>query len=105
MMLKKKGNANSTFQQQPQQRPNYGAQVTVMSEHEKNMMKQQRKEMKKRAKMNDEETQKLEASSILGFDTEHLIDARETELSLAASSNGLLNPVYSFSFQLKDVFF
>ncbi|KAJ3405457.1 activating signal cointegrator 1 complex subunit [Chytriomyces hyalinus] len=73
-------------------RPAYGAQVTVMSESEKQLMKQQRKENKKRSKMTEGETSVAESANMLGFDVEHLKRAREDQLMMAASGTGISNP-------------
>ncbi|KAJ3020927.1 UNVERIFIED_CONTAM: activating signal cointegrator 1 complex subunit [Siphonaria sp. JEL0065] len=73
-------------------RPQYGAQVTVMSESEKQEMKKQRKEAKKRAKMTDGENTVAESANMLGFDVEHLKRAREEQLLMGASSTGISNP-------------
>ncbi|KAI9206036.1 Sec63 Brl domain-containing protein [Polychytrium aggregatum] len=67
-------------------RPAYGSQVTVMSQHEKVELKQQRKEQKKKMKMAAVEPKVADASSLLGFDGDYLRRAREEQLANAASA-------------------
>ncbi|KAJ3352530.1 activating signal cointegrator 1 complex subunit [Entophlyctis luteolus] len=76
------------------QRPQYGAQVTVMSESDKKALKQQRKEAKKRSKMTGEENDLAESAVMLGFDVEHLKRAREQQL-MNAKGSGISNPSFT----------
>ncbi|KAI8617669.1 Sec63 Brl domain-containing protein [Chytriomyces sp. MP71] len=88
-------NAGQFKSEKQVKRPTYGAQVTVMSEAEKQAMKRERKDKKKAAKMTDGETTVAESASLLGFDVEHLKRAREEQLLMAAGSNGISNPTAS----------
>ncbi|KAJ3152645.1 activating signal cointegrator 1 complex subunit [Geranomyces variabilis] len=63
--------------------PAYGAQVTVLSESEKQQMKQQRKEWKKKSKVSREESDMTTSASMLGFGGEHLRKVREAQLRTA----------------------
>ncbi|KAI9348199.1 Sec63 Brl domain-containing protein [Obelidium mucronatum] len=76
-------------------RPQYGAQVTVMSESEKQELKRQRKDAKKRAKMTEGESTVAESANLLGFDVEQLKRAREEQLLAGASSTGISNPTFT----------
>ncbi|ORY41007.1 Sec63-domain-containing protein [Rhizoclosmatium globosum] len=66
-----------------------------MSASEKEELKRQRKEQKKRAKMTDGENTAAESANLLGFDVEHLKRAREEQLLSNASSTGISNPTFT----------
>ncbi|KAJ3149273.1 hypothetical protein HDU86_006996 [Geranomyces michiganensis] len=74
------GAAPSTIQARV---PAYGAQVTVLSESEKQQIKQQRKEWKKKSKFTREEADMTTSASMLGFEGEHLRKVREEQLRTA----------------------
>ncbi|KAJ3135746.1 hypothetical protein HK100_002436 [Physocladia obscura] len=78
--------------QKLQFKPQYGAQVTVISESEKQALKQQRRDAKKRMKKTVDENEAAESANMLGFDIEYLKKVREDQLILGANSTGISNP-------------
>ncbi|KAI8925867.1 Sec63 Brl domain-containing protein [Entophlyctis helioformis] len=66
--------------------PSHGARVTVMSESEKQQLKAQRKERKKQSKMSKEEFDNTATASLLGFDGDHLRQARAEQLRAASNA-------------------
>ncbi|KAJ3219925.1 activating signal cointegrator 1 complex subunit [Dinochytrium kinnereticum] len=79
------------------QRPNYGAQVTVMTESEKAMMKQYRKEnRKKKAPAPALDSEFAQSHALLGLQGDSLKKAREEQLinnaSMPISGSGISKP-------------
>eukprot|EP00842_Homolaphlyctis_polyrhiza_P001558 jgi/Hompol1/2402/HPOL_002192-RA len=81
---------NSKARSRPQQTYGYGlgpgTQVTVVSESEKQQMKQQRKEAKKQMKQTKDELDTIESATLLGFDGNRLRQARIEQLQANASA-------------------
>ncbi|KAJ3109837.1 activating signal cointegrator 1 complex subunit [Phlyctochytrium planicorne] len=69
--------------------PNYGTQVTVMTESEKSLMKQYRKENRKRKgkEATDKEQELSQSHALLGLDGDALRRAREDQLLSNSTSN------------------
>lgn len=76
-------------------RPQYGAQVTVMSEAEKQAMKQARKDAKKRNKITAEERDMELSASMLGLEGDYLRQVRESQFAQNAANPLYSNPVSS----------
>ncbi|KAJ3082711.1 activating signal cointegrator 1 complex subunit, partial [Quaeritorhiza haematococci] len=76
------------------QRPQYGAQVTVMSAEEKLQAKQMRKEFKKKKQQQSLEssTPQSISASLLGFDGELLRQRREEQLRSASAAPLISDP-------------
>ncbi|TPX31933.1 hypothetical protein SmJEL517_g04845 [Synchytrium microbalum] len=73
-------------------RPSYGTQVTIMSEDDKKLAKLAKKENRKKKRLAVDEVNAMSNASLLGFDGEHLRQAREAQLRLAASAPQVLDP-------------
>ncbi|TPX35401.1 hypothetical protein SeLEV6574_g08188, partial [Synchytrium endobioticum] len=73
-------------------RPAYGAQVSIMSESDRKLVKLARKEQRKKKKLAVDEVNALSNAALLGFDGTHLRQAREEQLRLAASAPQVLHP-------------
>nr|KAJ3419799.1 activating signal cointegrator 1 complex subunit [Polyrhizophydium stewartii] len=67
-------------------RPAYGAQVTVLSESEKQKIKALRKEWRKQSKQTSDELESVSSATLLGFDGERLRQARAEQLLAAGST-------------------
>ena len=76
-----------------QRKPQYGAQVTILSESERQLAKLQRKEIKKQQKFANEDVQDMSSSDLLGLNGDYLRARREEELLNNMSAPLISDPV------------
>jgi hypothetical protein len=79
-----------------QRKPQYGAQVTILSESEKQLAKMQRKEIKKQQKFASEDVDEMSSSALLGLDGDYLRARREEELLHNMSAPRVSDPVWFY---------
>jgi spore coat protein CotF len=76
-----------------QRKPQYGAQVTILSESERQLAKLQRKEIKKQQKFANEGVEEMSSSDLLGLNGDYLRARREEELLNNMSAPLVSDPV------------